>query len=213
MNYWPVSLKGKADQGVGLQQGGRKPSGVFAKHSPLWLGLVCSWSLKRNSEHSGSSPHLGWPCSPFKHPWALPYRIHIYLDLIRTTLPRPNKSPAQFQLPGDARCLVALAVCEDTGTWALMGFWEDIGGKQAGWGASPMGWTAGSPQEQPGGHLRDGPHAPGPDTALKEGDVIGVEVEPLAPSETPGISCFVTELFLSSRQICFPEKWTKVFSL
>lgn len=95
MNYWPGSLKGKANQGVGLQQGGRKPSGVFAKHSPLWLGLVCSWSLKRNSEHSSSSPHLGWPCSPFSIPEPFPIGYTYTLILLEQLFlgqinPQPN---------------------------------------------------------------------------------------------------------------------------
>lgn len=39
MNYWPGSLKGKADQGVGLKQGGRKPWGGFCNTQPPVAGF------------------------------------------------------------------------------------------------------------------------------------------------------------------------------
>lgn len=68
-----------------------------------------------------------------------------------------------------------------------------------------------SSEKQPGGYIHDGPCTPEPGTALGEGGALAVGMQPLTPPKTRCVSCFVTQLFSSSMQICFPAKRTKVF--
>ncbi|POI35571.1 hypothetical protein CIB84_000677 [Bambusicola thoracicus] len=66
-----------------------------------------------------------------------------------------------------------------------------------------------SPEKQPGGNVHDGPCTPEPGTAFGEGDALAEGMQPLIPPKTRCVSCFVTQLFSSSTQICFSAKRTK----
>ncbi|OXB82997.1 UNVERIFIED_CONTAM: hypothetical protein H355_001340 [Colinus virginianus] len=66
-----------------------------------------------------------------------------------------------------------------------------------------------SAEEQPGGHKHDRTCTPEPGTAFGERDALVMGMQPLTPPKTWCVSCFVTELFLSSTQIHFPAKRTK----